>query len=111
MINVSGLKGEGGASIPAASKKKKPEKIKKKSTDLQPDLGLQKQDSKCVKFWKTFFCVYSWEKCFPQERRARQAKRGLALFCLIMYSFDVGSDLSVGFDLLNRCHVITGEIN
>ena len=46
--------GKVGASIPAASKKKRPEKVKKKSTDLQPDLGLQKQDSKCVKFWKTF---------------------------------------------------------
>ena len=111
MINVAGLKGEGEASVPAASKKKKPEKVKKKSTDLEPDLGLQKQDSKCVKFWKTFFCVYSWEKCCPKEQRARQAKRGVALFCLIMYSFDVGSDLSVGFDLLNRCHYLTGEIN
>ena len=106
MINV-----EGGASVPAASKKKKPEKIKKKSTDLQPDLGLQKQDSTCVKFWKIIFCIESWKKCCPKEKRARQAKRGLALFCLVMYSFDVGSDLTVGFDLLNRCHILTGEIN
>ena len=106
MINV-----EGGASVPAASKKKKPEKIKKISTDLQPDLGLQKQDSTCVKFWKIIFCIESWKKCCPKEKRARQAKRGLALFCLVMYSFDVGSDLTVGFDLLNRCHILTGEIN
>ena len=112
MINVApALEGEGGVSVPAASKKKKPEKIKKKSTDLEPDLGLQKQDSKCVKFWKIFFCVESWKKCCPKKQRARQAKRGVALFCLVMYSFDVGSDLSVGFDLLNRCHIITGEID
>ena len=111
MINVAGPKGGGETSVPAASKKKKPEKVKKKSTDLEPNLGLQKQDSKCVKFWKTIFCVESWKKCCPQKQRARQAKRGVALFCLVMYSFDVGSDLSVGFDLLNRCHIITGEIN
>ena len=109
MINVAGLKGEGGPSAPTASKKKKPEKVKKKSTDLEPDLGLQKQDSKCLKFWKLIFCVASWNKCFPKKQRARQAKRGVALFCLVMYSFDVGSDLGVGFDLLNRCHEITGK--
>ena len=112
MINVApALEGEGGVSVPAASKKKKPEKIKKKSTDLEPNLGLQKQDSKCVKFWKIFFCVESWKKCCPKKQRARQAKRGVALFCLVMYSFDVGSDLSVGFELLNHCHIFTGEIN
>ena len=83
MINVSGLKGEGGASVPATPKKKKPEKVKKKSTDLEPDLGLQKQDSKCVKFWKTIFCVESWKKCCPKEQRARWEISGFSLlsFC------------------------------
>ena len=76
--------------------------------DLKPDLGLEKQDSKCVTFWKTICCVKHWKnRCYIT---ARQAKRGVALFCLSVYSFDVGSDLSVGFDLLNRCHQLTGKI-
>ena len=100
-----------GALPPAPSKKKK---ARKKSTDFEQDLGLQKQDTKCVKFWKTLFCVESWKKCCPclrtEKQRKLQAKRGVALFCLCMYCFDVGSDLSVGFDLLNRCHKLTGEL-
>jgi len=102
------------ASPPAPSKKKK---ARKKSTDLKISTDLKqnldaKTESKCVKFWKTFCCVESWKKRCPcvrtKKQRTTQAKRGVALFCLCMYCFDVGSDLSVGFDLLNRCHEITG---
>ena len=79
-------------------------KARKKSTDLKQNLDA-KTESKCVIFWK---------KCCPclskKKQRARQAKRAIALFCLCMYCFDVGSDLRVGFDLFNRCHHLTGKI-
>ena len=62
------------------------------------------------KIFENIFLRRKLEKSCPKEKRARQAKHGVALFCLVMYSFDVGSDLSVGFDLLNRCHKSTGNI-
>ena len=103
---------------PVTSKKKKARKKStddlKISTDFKQDLN-QKTEGNCVKFLKTFCCVESWKKCCPclrtEKQRKLQAKRGVALFCLCMYSYDVGSDLAVGFDLLNKCHELTGNIS
>ena len=100
---------------PAASKKIK---ARKKSTELKISTDLKqnldpKTETKCVKFLKTFCCVESWKKCCPclrtKKQRELKAKRGVALFCLCMYSYDVGSVLAVGFDLLNKCHYLTGK--
>ena len=92
---------------PAASKKIK---ARKKSTDLKISTDLKqnldaKTESKCVIFWKKICPCLS-----KKEKRSRQIKRAIALFCLCMYCFDVGSDLKVGVDLRNRCHHITGKI-
>ena len=39
----------------------------------------------------------------------RERKRKLiALFSWLMFLIDVGSDMIVGFDLLNRCHLRAG---
>ena len=101
------------ASQAVPSKKKKARKKSTDSTDLKQNLD-PKTGTKCVKFLKTFCCVESWKKCCPcvrtKKQRKLQAKRGVALFCLCMYCYDVGSDLAVGFDLLNRCHERTGNL-
>ena len=62
-------------------------------------------ESNCIKFWKNICpCART------PKQRAFQARRGVALFWLIMYFLNVGSDLIVGFDLLSRCHFLTGKV-
>ena len=88
------------SSAASASKKIK---VGKKSRDLKISTDA-KTESKCVIFWKCCPCLNT------KKKRARQAKRAIAFFCLCVYCFDVGSDLRVGFDLKQRCHHLTGNI-
>jgi len=106
MISVR-VPGQVDGASPAASKKIK---VKKKSRDLKNSTDLkQNLDAKTESKSK---CVIFWKKCCPclntKKKRARQAKRAIAFFCLCVYCFDVGSDLRVGFDLKQRCHHLTG---
>ena len=108
MISVR-VPGQVDGASPAASKKIK---VKKKSRDLKNSTDLKQNfDAKTESKSK---CVIFWKKCCPclntKKKRARQAKRAIAFFCLCVYCFDVGSDLRVGFDLKQRCHHLTGKI-